>query len=102
LVLGGQRYAITPEEIETRLDLQASSGGLYLKLAFSARVDGACFRCLDPASIELDVHSSEYHDARAAADDDELRSEYIDDDQLDVQRWPTDSLVVALARKLLG
>ena len=43
------------EEIETRLDLQASSGGLYLKLAFSARIDGACFRCLEPASLELDV-----------------------------------------------
>jgi len=101
LVLGGQSYAITPEDIETRLELQASSGGLYLKLAFSARIDGVCFRCLDPASIELDVRSSEYHDARAAADDDELRSEYVEDDQLDVERWAHDSLVFALPDKIL-
>jgi uncharacterized protein len=101
LVLAGQRYAVTPEEIEARLDLQAASGGLYLKLGFAARVDGACFRCLEPAYLVLDVRSSEYHDARAAADDEELRCEYIADDQLDIERWAHDSLVFALPDKIL-
>ncbi len=101
LRLGGQSYAVSPEEIETRLELQASSGGLYMKLAFTARVDGACFRCLEPASLILDVHGSEYHDTRAPEGDDELRSEYIDGDQLDVERWAHDSLVFALPDKIL-
>jgi uncharacterized metal-binding protein YceD (DUF177 family) len=77
LLLGGQSYAVSPEEIETRLELQASSSGLYLKLAFSARVDGACFRCLEPAAVQLDVRSSEFHDGSAPQNDDELRCEYI-------------------------
>jgi uncharacterized protein len=101
LVLGGQSYAVTPEEIEARLDLQAASGGLYLKLGFAARVDGACFRCLEPAYLVLDVRSSEYHDTRAPIDDEELRCEYIADDQLDVERWAHDSLVFALPDKIL-
>jgi uncharacterized protein len=66
LSLGGQSYTVSPDPIETRLELQASSGGLYLKLAFSARVEGACFRCLEPASLDLQVRSSEYHDAAAS------------------------------------
>jgi len=101
LRLGGQSYEVTPDEIETRLDLQASSGGLYLKLAFSARVGGACFRCLEPAALELDVRGSEYHDVGASADDDDLRCEYIDGDQLDAERWAHDSLVFALPDKIL-
>jgi uncharacterized protein len=101
LSLGGQSYTVSPDPIETRLELQASSGGLYLKLAFSARVEGACFRCLEPASLDLEVRSSEYHDAAATPADDELRSEYIDGDQLDVERWAHDSLVFALPGKIL-
>jgi uncharacterized protein len=101
LLLGGQTYAVTPEQIEAQLDLQASTSGLYLKLAFSARIDGACFRCLEPASVELDVRSSEYHDAHAEPGDEELRSEYIEGDQLDVERWAQDSLVFALPDKIL-
>ncbi len=101
LLLGGQSYAVSPEEIETRLDLQASSGGLYLKLAFAARIDGACFRCLEPATVELDVRGSEYHDAAADPGDHELRSEYVDGDQLDVEHWVHDSLVFALPDKIL-
>ena len=33
LTIAGQEYTVTPAELEPRLDLQAASGGLYLKLA---------------------------------------------------------------------
>ena len=55
LTIAGQEYTVTPAELEPRLDLQAASGGLYLKLAFSAHVEGPCFRCLEPAQLDLNV-----------------------------------------------
>jgi len=80
LTIAGQEYTVTPAELEPRLDLQAASGGLYLKLAFSAHVEGPCFRCLEPAGIDLDVRSSEYHSTDPSESDPELRCDYIEGD----------------------
>jgi len=101
LTIAGQEYTVTPAELEPRLDLQAASGGLYLKLAFSAHVEGPCFRCLEPAGIDLDVRSSEYHSTDPNESDPELRCDYIEGDQLDVERWVRDALVFALPDKIL-
>jgi uncharacterized protein len=101
LELGGQTYALTPDPVPADVDVQATSGGLYLKLAFSAHVEGPCVRCLEPAELDLDVAVSEYHSTDPAEQDDELRSDYVDGDQLDVERWARDSLVFALPDKIL-
>jgi uncharacterized protein len=101
LSIGGQTYVVTPHELEPRLELQAATGGLYLKLAFRVRIDGPCFRCLEPATLELNVRASEYHSSDSAEADDELLSDYIQGDQLDVERWVRDSLVFALPDKIL-
>src|SRR6476659_9913490 len=87
LTIAGQEYTVTPAELEPRLDLQAASGGLYLKLAFSAHVEGPCFRCLEPAAVGVDVRVSEYHATDPAEQDEELLSDYVDGDMLDVDRW---------------
>jgi len=55
LEIGGQTYTVEPPDIEAVLDAQAASSGLYLKLAFKARVEGPCFRCLEPADVNLNV-----------------------------------------------
>ena len=49
----------------------------------------------------LEKRASDLYGATGVTDDDELRSEYIDDDQLDVERWAHDSLVFALPDKIL-
>src|SRR3954454_17964801 len=87
LTIAGQEYTVTPAELEPRLDLQAASGGLYLKLAFTAHVEGPCFRCLEPAGIDLDVRSSEYHSTAPSEPAQEHRCDYIEGDQQDVERW---------------
>src|SRR5437588_10239131 len=101
LELGGQTYSVTPDPLVAEVDVQAASGGLYLKLAFSAHVEGPCFRCLEPAGIDLDVRSSEYHSTDPSESDPELRCDYIEGDQLDVERWVRDALVFALPDKIL-
>ncbi|HYW29666.1 MAG TPA: YceD family protein [Gaiellales bacterium] len=101
LELGGQTYSVTPDPLVAEVDVQAASGGIYLKLAFSAHVEGPCFRCLEPAGVSADVHVSEYHSTDPSEQDDELVSDYIEGDILDVQRWVRDSLVFALPDKIL-
>jgi len=101
LEIGGQTYTVEPPDIEAVLDAQAASSGLYLKLAFKARVEGPCFRCLEPADVNLNVRVSEYHSTEPGETDDELRSDYVEGDELDVERWVRDSLVFALPDKIL-
>jgi uncharacterized protein len=101
LTLGGQTYTVQPEVIEPELEVQAASDGLYLKLAFSVTVSGPCFRCLEPAQVDVDVRATEYHTTDPREEDEELRSDYVDGDELDVDRWVRDSLVFALPDKIL-
>ena len=58
-------------------------------------------RCLEPAGIDLNVRSSEYHSTDPSESDPELRCDYIEGDQLDVERWVRDALVFALPDKIL-
>jgi DUF177 domain-containing protein len=103
VVLGGQSYRVEPEPVPAKLRLQASADGLYLKLRFSARVQGPCARCLEPATAAVRVDASEYHSrSPEAGAEDELTCEYLDDqDQLDVERWMRDALVLELPGRVL-
>lgn len=103
VVLAGERYVVEPPTGEGVLELQASADGLYLKLSFDAVVVGPCFRCLEPASAKVEVRATEYHahDPEPGAEAD-LTSEYLDDlDQLDLDRWVRDALVLGLPAQML-
>ena len=100
LELAGQEYTVTPDELEPDLELQATSGGLYLKLNFHAHVEGPCFRCLEPAALDLRVRASEYQSADPQAGEQE-RSDYIAGGLLDIEAWVRDALVLALPDKIL-
>jgi uncharacterized protein len=56
-------------------------------------------RCLDDAVLELAIAAREYHAANA--DSDELRTEYVEDDRLDLSQWARDALVLDLPDKIL-
>jgi uncharacterized protein len=101
LLFGGETYAVEPADAGAEVELQATADGLYLKLRFAAVVVGPCYRCLEPARIRVKVNASEYQARGAAAVDDEMNSEYLADDQLDVDRWARDALVLALPGKIL-
>jgi uncharacterized protein len=83
------------------VELQATSGGLYLKLRFAATVTGPCYRCLEDARTDVTVDATEYQERGADPDDEELSSDYLDDEQLDVDRWARDAIVLALPGKIL-
>ena len=103
IMLGGQTYTVEPDPVDAHLELQASADGLYLKLRLRADVVGPCSRCLEPSRTPVTVDAAEYHARHPEPGaEDELTCEYLDDqDQLDLERWSRDAVVLELPRTLL-
>ena len=98
--LGGQRYLPVPREVEAELTLVQATTGLDLRLAFDVRLHGPCMRCLADAVVDVSVDAREYHADDAAAGE-ELRSEYVVDDQLELSAWARDAIALALPDQIL-
>jgi len=56
-------------------------------------------RCLEGAAMETEVDAREV--AHEDTDDEELRSPYVVDDELDLGRWAHDAAILALPTQLL-
>jgi DUF177 domain-containing protein len=91
--LGGQRYSPAGGGSEARLDVSRTSTGYALRLRFSSEVTGPCVRCLEDAASPIEIDTREIDQGGTA--DDELRSPYVSEGNLDVERWANDALVLA-------
>jgi uncharacterized protein len=99
LVLGGERYAIEPALIATKLDVSRTTGeGYALRLRFDAAVSGPCMRCLQPAAPMLSVEARE---VSQPGGDDELSSPYLKGEILDLRAWARAALALSLPVKVL-
>ena len=92
--LAGEAYVPAGGGGEARLDVSRTSSGYALRLRFDTELTGPCVRCLEPASTKLEIDSREVD--QPPSRDDELRSPYVSDGNLDVGRWANDALVLAL------
>jgi uncharacterized protein len=99
LELGGQTYAVSPDRVETRLDVSRPSGGYAFRLRFPLRLEGPCMRCLEGASLETEVDAREV--AQDDTDDEELQSPYVSEDELDLGRWAHDTAVLTIPTQFL-
>ncbi|HMA27420.1 MAG: YceD family protein [Solirubrobacterales bacterium] len=93
IVLGGQTYAPPGGGSEARLDVSRTSSGYALRLRFATELTGPCVRCLEPAGNEISVDAREVD--QPVSNDEELRSPYVAEGNLDVERWANDALVLA-------
>jgi DUF177 domain-containing protein len=91
--LGGQGYSPAGGGSEARLEVSKTSTGYALRLRFSSEVTGPCVRCLEEAASSLEIDVREIDQGGAA--DEELRSPYVSDGNLDVDHWANDALVLA-------
>ena len=98
--LGGQRYLPVPQAVEAELTLVQATTGLDMRLAFDVRLHGPCVRCLADAVLEVAIDAREYHADDAGAGE-ELRSEYVVDDQLELTAWARDAIALALPDQIL-
>jgi uncharacterized protein len=98
LQLGGQEY-VSPELVQARLDVSRPSGGFAFRLRFRLRIEGPCMRCLETAVLEAGVDAREV--AQDDTEDEELRSPYVERDELDLGRWAHDAAVLAIPTRFL-
>lgn len=99
-VLGGQRYEATPSTIPVELELSQASGATVFELRLDARLSGACMRCLGHAEAACAVRAREFHDFDAPPGD-ELRSDYVVDDHLQLSTWARDAVALELPEQIL-
>ena len=94
LELGGERYVVAGEGVQVRLDLSRTAAGYAVRMRFTAQVSGPCMRCLENADVTVEVDAREVD--QPGTRDEELRSPYIEDDELHLGSWAHDALALAL------
>jgi uncharacterized protein len=99
LELGGQRYRLEPRPTPARVEISRTSSGHAMRLDFAGSIAGPCMRCLEPASIPIEVEAREID--QPTTDDEELRSPYVDEQKLDPAAWAHDALALELPVKIL-
>jgi DUF177 domain-containing protein len=99
LELGGQTYLPGDEGLQTRLDVSRPSNGYAFRLRFPLHVDGPCMRCLEDADVAVEIDAREVDQANT--EDEELRSPYVIEDELDLGRWAHDAAILALPTQIL-
>src|SRR5687768_2600371 len=98
--LGGQRYLPVPQEVEAELVITQATTGLLFELRFEVRLHGPCMRCLADSALDIRVDAREYHAADSGGDE-ELQSEYVVDDQLELSACARDTIALALPDQIL-
>ena len=98
--LGGQRYLPVPEKVPAELSISRASTGSVFELRFGIRLHGPCYRCLDDAALDLPISAREYQ-ATNPGDAEELTTQYVTDDRLDLAGWARDAAALALPDKIL-
>jgi uncharacterized protein len=99
LELGGQTYEPDPDTVQATLEISRPTRGYAFHLRFPIRVEGPCMRCLEPARVEARVDAREID--QSETDDEELRSPYVVDDELDLGRWAQDAAALAMPTRIL-
>ncbi|MEA2458079.1 MAG: hypothetical protein QOC95_1051 [Thermoleophilaceae bacterium] len=100
LQFGGERYTPAPADVPVKLDVSRTTGnGWFMRLRFDARLSGPCMRCLEDAEKPLDVDIREVH--QPGAEDADLDSPYLKGDELDLQAWARDALVLELPTQIV-
>jgi uncharacterized protein len=75
-----------------------SGEGYALRLRTSSTLRGPCMRCLDDATLPIEVEAREVEQPGGG---DELSSPYVDGDELDVAAWTRDAIVLGLPQQVL-
>jgi uncharacterized protein len=99
-VLGGLRYEATPPTIPVELEISQASGAMVLDLRLDVHLSGACMRCLGFAEVARHVRAREFHDLDAPPSD-ELSSDYVVDEHLQLSAWARDAVALELPEQIL-
>jgi len=89
-----------PAAVPAELAITKATTGTVLQLKFATRLHGPCYRCLGDAVLEVAIDAREYQ-ATNPQESDELRTPYLEDDNLKLAAWARDAVALALPDKIL-
>ena len=95
--LGGQTYAVPDGAVDTRVDISRTVAGYAFRLRFEAALEGPCMRCLEHAGATLSIDAREVDQPGGG---EELASPYVDGEELNLEAWVRDALVLALPTQI--
>jgi uncharacterized protein len=96
---GGTNYDVEPAQVDATLDVsRMTHGGYALRLRFAAGLTGPCMRCLEPAEPEVAVDAREVDQPGGG---EELRSPYVEGEELDLGAWARDAYALALPAQVV-
>ena len=98
LQFGGQSYESEGRLTPALLDAARTTGGYSLRLRYETTLDGPCMRCLETAEAHLAIDAREIDQPGSG---DEMRSPYLDGDEVDVRAWARDALALALPAQIV-
>lgn len=98
--LGGQVYAPDPATVDGDVVVTQAMTGTVFELGFSTRFHGPCFRCLEDASLGVDVRAREYQATKPDGAE-ELMTTYVHEDRLDLEEWARDAIADLLPEQIL-
>ena len=98
LEFGGQTYKPEGPRVPVLLDAARTSHGYSLRLRYEAVLDGPCMRCLESADARIAIDAREIDQPGGG---EELRSPYLQGDELDVRAWAHDALALALPAQIV-
>jgi uncharacterized protein len=96
---GGERYVPVPEHVPAQLIVTQAVTGTVLRLAFTTRLFGPCYRCLGDAVLDVPIDAREYQ--ASDPEDEELTTPYLENDVVDVSGWARDAVALALPDQIL-
>jgi uncharacterized protein len=96
--LGGQQYSVAGGSVPVTLDVAHTTSGWSLRLRYDATLEGPCMRCLEPANRVMRVDVREVDQPGGGED---LRSPYVDGEELNVRDWVHDALTLDLSGQVL-
>lgn len=104
--LAGQDYPFVPDTVPASLTLTYAGRGYVAHMNFSCRLEGACWRCLEPASVDLEMSVEDFFGAELPplqehSDEDEVSLWYKEDGVVNLSFWARDAVVEMLPPKIL-
>jgi uncharacterized protein len=95
---GGERYRVEGRSADVVLDVAHTTSGYSLRMRCSVRLEGPCMRCLEGADQSVTIDAREVDQPGGG---EELRSPYLDGEELDMRGWARDALALALPAQIV-
>jgi uncharacterized metal-binding protein YceD (DUF177 family) len=92
-VFGEQRYLLSEDPVHATVDVSRTSSGSIIRVRLRDTLDGPCMRCYGDFSLPLYIDHKEVHEPHL---DEELASEYVQGQDLDIAAMVRDAIGLAL------